>query len=414
MWKSSYGKIIKKAHSEYLKNWTHRIDFHRFKCFVKPNIWKIFIKYSNNLTPKSAIKCAIEGLVFPICKNKFVGFSNGINRAVCYDCRKHPSAKTFIIEKKKQTSLKKWGVEHASSSPLVRAKVAKTNISRYGHYASCASPSVMRKARKTWRKKYGVTNPGSSKVIRAKVIRTTLERYGVTSTLSKENPDLYAKRIAGMVTKYGVTNPSQVKKFQKKKQKTSLKNWGYRHHMQNPDILAKSIFTSKRVYVVSTPSRNYLVQGYERFIIPSLEQWFNPNSIKTQFDEKFRSIKVGKSNYIPDFYIKNKKLFIEIKSLWTLVGRKSVWRDTVQKAKISAQNGITISWVLVFDKSVNTKTFSVLPENWYILSLAKLRKLIPTLEQHLIPFAKNKISYLKNEKNYANLYKKIRMGNFSA
>lgn len=80
--------------------------------------------------------------------------------------------------KSKQTSLKKYGVEHSSQAKKVQEKKAKTNQIRYGSDNPMRSREVKEKARKTTQERYGVDNPMQNDSIKAKNEASHVQNHG--------------------------------------------------------------------------------------------------------------------------------------------------------------------------------------------------------------------------------------------
>lgn len=68
-----------------------------------------------------------------------------------------------IKEKRRLTNLKKYGVENAGQSAVLREKYIRTNIERYGVSNPLACKSIRDKATNTNIKKYGVGNSQQKK-----------------------------------------------------------------------------------------------------------------------------------------------------------------------------------------------------------------------------------------------------------
>jgi hypothetical protein len=98
--------------------------------------------------------------------------------------------------------------------------------------------------------------------------------------------------------------------------------------------------------------------------------------VKTGFD--IEPIKLAVSRrYYPDFFIKSKDLYIEVKSTYTLFGCEahnwSNFYKNRKKAKHLQELGYNVAWVI---PSPEKCCFVVLPRNWFDFSRKKLRLLV--------------------------------------
>lgn len=83
------------------------------------------------------------------------------------------------IEKHKQTSLEKYGVEHPMHLESTKEKQKQTMREKYGVNHPYQSPEIMAKMKENNLKKYGVENIAQLPEIQIKMAKTTLDRYGV-------------------------------------------------------------------------------------------------------------------------------------------------------------------------------------------------------------------------------------------
>lgn len=177
-------------------------------------------------------------------------------------------------ERRKQTSLERYGVEDASQLPEVRSRRAQTNLDRYGAenpFAKesstyervqaalegkrpvlrgdenpFAKPEVKAKIRETMLERHGAANPQQAPEIRARTRETVLERYGGELMASSElrekaqatNLERYGaewaaaslgvkeKVVATNLERYGVESTASVPEFRQKQLETMIENYG--------------------------------------------------------------------------------------------------------------------------------------------------------------------------------------------
>jgi len=142
-----------------------------------------------------------------------------------------------VQEKRKQTCLKKYGVEYSSQAPEVKEKVRQTCLKKYGVEYSSQAPEVKEKAIQTCLKKYGVINPSQVPEFKKKIQQTCLKHYGVKNPT--QSPIVRTKTKQTILKRYGVEYPLQSEEIKTKVKKTCLEKYGVEHHLQNKEILEK-------------------------------------------------------------------------------------------------------------------------------------------------------------------------------
>jgi hypothetical protein len=88
-------------------------------------------------------------------------------------------AKQKIVEKRKSTSIQRYGAEHIMKTEEGLQKVKDAMQERYGVDHPLQSEEIKEKMRQTCQERYGVDNVGKVPEIRVKMAETTLEKYGV-------------------------------------------------------------------------------------------------------------------------------------------------------------------------------------------------------------------------------------------
>lgn len=81
-----------------------------------------------------------------------------------------------VLEKKRNTNLKKWGVPNPQALAEVKEKQQSTLLSKYGVTNFSKSKEFIEKSKKTFIEKYGVDNPSKNKEIVEKIRKQALER----------------------------------------------------------------------------------------------------------------------------------------------------------------------------------------------------------------------------------------------
>ena len=169
----------------------------------------------------------------------------------------HPSATTIIREKKKkQTNLKKYGVEYVCQIPEIKQRVKnslkRTIQKKYGadHYSQTAE--YKEKFKKTCLEKYGVENPFQLIEVKEKIKKTNLEKYGAENPM--QNKEIKSRVISKNIARsnirkelkkrknikdYGTETPTGTQRMEK----TCLDKYGVKNPMQNKDIKIKAAKT---------------------------------------------------------------------------------------------------------------------------------------------------------------------------
>ena len=83
------------------------------------------------------------------------------------------------LEKHRNTSLKKYGVEHPMHLESTKLKQKQTMQEKYGVDHPYQSPEIMEKMKQNNLKKYGVENVAQLPEVQIKMAQTTLDKYGV-------------------------------------------------------------------------------------------------------------------------------------------------------------------------------------------------------------------------------------------
>ena len=163
----------------------------------------------------------------------------------------NPAHSKESVEKRKQTNLKRYGAENPFSKesslfekvqdaldgkrPVLKGKdnpfawesvqdkIKQTNLERYGVVNPQQNDVVKAKTEATNLERYGGTLLGSPE-LRAKIEATNIERYGVPiPSMSKEVMD---RVVATNMERYGVPYTSAVGEFRQKQLKTMIENYG--------------------------------------------------------------------------------------------------------------------------------------------------------------------------------------------
>ena len=169
--------------------------------------------------------CRTCGSIIPV-KNSEVG-------AVRVYCGRGCINHEELNQKRKETSIERYGVANPSSLPETRQKVRNTNLQRFG-----------------------VDVPQKSEVVRKKTEQTNLGRYGMKTPLQTKEIKVRIKQT--LIAKYGSENPMGVPEFVAKARETSLKNWGFEAPMQSDIVKARQRQSIINSYGVENVAQRHL------------------------------------------------------------------------------------------------------------------------------------------------------------
>lgn len=156
-----------------------------------------------------------------------------------------------MVDKVKKTTFERYGVEHTSFIPEVKAKRDATNMQRYGTTTPLCLPEMKERVKKTNLERYGVTCTVHAPEIKEKVKQTLMEKYGVEHSFQA---DSVKKKIEETISsRYGVKYIMQSDKFKKKVVDTNIKRRGVPYSMQSKEVREKSVATNLKKYGKRSP-----------------------------------------------------------------------------------------------------------------------------------------------------------------
>jgi len=228
----------------------------------------------------------------------------------------------------KETSFSKWNyLEHCSkkctyNNPSRMEKIRQTSIKKYGLEYPQQSLEVQIKKRKTCKDKYGYDNPSKIKKFQDKKIQTSIIRYGTN-------------------------HPSQTQEFKNKKNQTCKEKYGYENVMHNDYISQKQRKGSfqRKKYILPS-NKEITLLGEE----PSFLNYIFTNKLLKEDDIEYNPKKIkyvidGKDHYyFPDFYIIPLNLIVEVKSTYIL----SIQENTDIKIRVTKDLGY--NYIMILDK----------------------------------------------------------------
>ena len=253
-----------------------------------------------------------------ICGTKHNKLFSGLYKEGGAFCKKCSSVRA--LTKRKESNIKKYGVEHSLQNKDVRAKGDITIKEKYGVDNISQLKETKQKVKDTNKKKFGVDYPAQNPEIMEKMTSSNFKVRGVKNP--GECPIVKEKMKQTNINKYGVVYTLQSKEVRDKIKDTNLSRYGVEHALQYPNFIEKQIKTSYSYKEVISPSGKVLkMQGYEPFAYKELINRYNEDEIiikRTEVPEIWWTDNDGKKHrYFVDFYIPKEKLMIEVKSTRT-------------------------------------------------------------------------------------------------
>ena len=205
-----------------------------------------------------------------------------------------------IRKRIQNTCLEKYGVINGGASKQAKDKIKKTCLEKYGVETPLKSKEIQEKCKETLRQKYGVETPLKSKEIQEKLKQTCLKKYGVECSLQSE--DIKNKSKETCLNKYGVKYITQTDLMKKKSKQTCLKKYGVPFFVQSKKFEEEMELTKRKnnTWTTSKVEEELYLYIKERF-----------PSVKRQYKDKTRY------PYFCDFYIPELDYFIELQGYYT-------------------------------------------------------------------------------------------------
>lgn len=164
-----------------------------------------------------------------------------------------------LLEKKKQTSLKKFGTTHHEKSLFYRDEKRKRNIEKWGVEHHWSLEVVKEKRIQTWLNKYGVTNPFNVPEIKRRIEDVNLERYGAKNPFA--SPMVKEKIKKRLMETYGVEFISQVEHIHRK-QVEGITGMDYDYYYDT--FLDKLLSYRKKVWAETKKQKLSTLENYDK------------------------------------------------------------------------------------------------------------------------------------------------------
>lgn len=181
-----------------------------------PSLPKLYWHYTNNINYIPKCKFCENNAVW---KSRDHTYSN-------YCGLKCANKDAAVLEKRKETNIKKYGGESPFSSREIQAKRENTMLEKYGTRECFSSYEINEKIKNTNLKKYGCSNPLQNDEIQTKIKQTNLKKYGYENPM--KNAHVYEKATNTKLEKYNSRNYNNMEK----NKATILKKYGVEHISQ--------------------------------------------------------------------------------------------------------------------------------------------------------------------------------------
>lgn len=259
----------------------------------------------------------------------------------------HASQRTDVKEKKKKTNLDRRGVEYSLSDKSVREQIKKTNLKKYGTEYVSQNAEIQERIKNTNVERYGVAYVLQSPEIQERIKNTNLERYG--TEIPSQSDIIKLKTIKSNKEKYNVEHINQKHISQEALIKLNDKDWLFEQHHKNKRLL-QDIATTLSVHPSTVGYKmkqfeidiiNYTTSSYENEIIAFLQN----------FDIEFKTnVRNVISPYELDIFLEKDNLAIEINGLY--------WHSEVFKDKNYHKNKYDLC------KNKNIKLLQIFEDEW--------------------------------------------------
>jgi hypothetical protein len=343
------------------------------------------------------------------CLEKGLKVIKSISCAEYYRENEKVNCKACSSTVRKETCLKKYGVEFAQQASLVKDKVEQTNIERYGVKAPAQNKEVFQKMKDTMLNTYGVENAGQSLEIQEKVKKTNLERYGAEHIWSsKQGRDSYKNtmlKIYGsdspmkvdtikrkqqntILETYGVSNISMLQEVKDKKHKTNLNLYGSEEYLGSKKCIEDRTETLLRKYGVDHPMK-----------IPGVSFRASKNAMRSKC-EQGTVCSSKQQRYICNLFKGNLNTYIEDSNISldiTLEGNIAIEYDGSGHRMPIKLNGVSEQ---DFNRKEQKRSYFVLNQGWKLIRIISSKDLLPSDEVLLQMLSEAKTLFTTTERSW--------------
>lgn len=245
-----------------------------------------------------------------VCGNSFLAIGK------TKTCRKE-----CMIEERKRTNIKIYGVTAPAKNPEIRKKMEETSFTRYGVKIPTQSKEILEKMAKTNEERYGghpmknkemfdrykeilinklgVENVGQLESVKAKISKTNIERYGNRCSLYGE--EVKKKTQETNIVRYGSIYPVRNEDVKNKSKRTNFEKYGVEYlfqskiknyHNWNREYVVNNFTNSDGVVTLEDRVRFWKYFGISDFgnALRKLKEWNIPCEVFSSFSSKEKMV----------------------------------------------------------------------------------------------------------------------------
>lgn len=239
---------------------------------------------------------------------------------------------TKICNKRKQTSIKKYGVDNPAKSKEIQEKIKYTNQQKYGVDYVTQNSNIRQKQKDSMLQRYGVQYPYEHKQFVEKAKQTCLSKYNESNIM--KTPQGKEKLKQTIQEKYNCDNIMKDSQYKQKQQETCIKKYGENNPFKVEQFKQKAIKTLNEKYGVTNASKCESIQQKK---VNTLQGHYG-------VDNAFKCPKIQektKQYYMDNFNVNNPMQIKEIQ------------RKAFETKKKNNSFGTSKAEKLIFDKLLN-------------------------------------------------------------
>lgn len=336
---------------------------------------------------------------------------------------------TEELEKRKQTSLERYGYEHPIQHPEIKAKQRESLLSNGNMYFGSEKHRqdlhlILEKSRQTMRNRYGYENPSQVPEMQQKRVNS-LDENGTWFFHSKEYDERFEefleKKRETSLKNFGVDHHMRAKEVKEKIRQTNLEKWGTKYYFQS-DYYRNEIFPLIVKDAVKKANKTKKENGTFNTSQPERE---SIRRLKKKFQYVFSQYSDDRYPFKSDAYLPELDLFIEFNYHWThgeapysnskedqeLLAK---WEEKAKSSDfyeaaidvwtgadvIKRNIGSELNWIEFFDEEEFDKWISLFPDSEFVIPEINLDSWeIPPSTDLFNKMIKSKASYKMTSTN---------------
>jgi hypothetical protein len=205
------------------------------------------------------------------------------------------NSKKCVNKKRKETSLKEWGVDNPMKSNEVKKKIEKSILDKWGvdHYSK--TNEFKDKIKQTTLDKWGVDHYSKTDEFKDKFKETSLNKWGVDNPSKSEIIKEKIKEIS--LDKWGVDNYSKTNEFKDKIKQTSLDKWGVDSYSKTEECKRKVNSDNKEKWEVNNYNKSNLSKVGKKIFSENFITYLK-NKTSLYKCEKGHEFEIKSDNYL--------------------------------------------------------------------------------------------------------------------